>query len=484
VKINKDTEAEKIACSFKLAEDKIKYQMIMADEFWSSNRKAKSEKTYRGLVDKIKEPSLKLALKRITLYAQRERTAGFEKEAEEFVNKYPDDPAAEYLLWILAREMLGKNDNKGALACLEKALSIFPNGIYSAQIRFWTHKILPRVNRPDEVEQILTDLVIKNPDSYYMWNAVLNYKDKHKPEDLKVLFEKAVNAADARKALFYNAILFFHDGDFDSRDARIGNMRKFGVYEKYTELESVIRGLKVDSQHEDTLRGIEKYFAIGYAGGINRETALIPDNADSQRSKYIAFSHYGARYGSSFHALTGTLKLVNRRPLAENLALLPRGIIKNLYPDAFGDEVGRRSSEMDIDKKFVLSVMKAESSFNNRAVSPAGAVGLMQIMPSTGKGIARELNIADFDLTIPQTSIYFGVKYIAWLKKIFNNDFDDIVAGYNAGAGNVKKWKKSINTDDRDYYIENIPFDETRHYILRTRKNYYIYNFLQSGKGF
>ena len=188
--------------------------------------------------------------------------------------------------------------------------------------------------------------------------------------------------------------------------------------------------------------------------------------------------------GSYFYALIGTLKLVNQRPLSENVAFLPRDIIKNLYPDAYSGEIAKRCKEMDIDKNIILSIIKAESSFNRQAVSSAGAQGLMQIMPSTGRGIARELNIKDFDLQNPQTSILFGVKYIAWLKKIFNNDFDDIAAGYNAGANNVKKWKNIIITDDRDNYIENIPFDETRSYILRTRKYFYIYNLLSAAKGF
>ena len=202
------------------------------------------------------------------------------------------------------------------------------------------------------------------------------------------------------------------------------------------------------------------------------------------KSKYIAFSHYGIMSGSYFYALIGTLKLVNQRPLSENVAFLPRDIIKNLYPDAYSGEIAKRCKEMDIDKNIILSIIKAESSFNRQAVSSAGAQGLMQIMPSTGRGIARELNIKDFDLQNPQTSILFGVKYIAWLKKIFNNDYDDIAAGYNAGANNVNKWKNIIITDDRDNYIENIPFDETRSYILRTRKYFYIYNLLHAAKGF
>ncbi len=482
IRTGRDKEAEDLIGSCKDPADNAGYRMVMADELWSTNRRERAVKIYGDLTDKIKEPSLNAVLKRMALYNLRERIPGFEREIGTYLNKYPGDASAEYFSWILARELIGRGDFIGALGYLEKASASFPNGIYSGQIRYWLYRLYLQLNRPEDARRIAADLTVKNPDSYYMWNALMGMKDNYKIGDLYMSFEKAVDSHDARLALFYNALILVSDGDFKKRDMRLDKMKSFSRAEMYTDIDESIKDLEVDSKYDDILGGIEKYFAVGYTGGINRETALIPDIPDYQRSKYIAFSNYGSRYGSYFYALIGTLKLVNRRPMAENVALLPLDIIKKLYPDAFADEVEKRCKESGIEKNFVLSVIRAESSFNHQAVSPAGAVGLMQIMPSTGRGIAKELDIKDFDLADPLTSIFFGVRYVAWLKRIFDNDFDDIVAGYNAGAGNVKKWKKDISTEDRDFYIENIPFDETRYYILRTRKNYYIYNLLQPGR--
>ena len=131
-------------------------------------------------------------------------------------------------------------------------------------------------------------------------------------------------------------------------------------------------------------------------------------------------------------------------------------------------------------------MIKSESSFNHKAVSPAGATGLMQLMPETAKGVAKDLKISSYDLKNPLISITFGTRYLQWLKRIFpggyTKSFEKIVGGYNAGAGNVIKWRKKLRYNDIDYYIEFIPFKETKGYILRTKKYLIqyklIYNYL------
>jgi soluble lytic murein transglycosylase len=91
-------------------------------------------------------------------------------------------------------------------------------------------------------------------------------------------------------------------------------------------------------------------------------------------------------------------------------------------------------------------------------------------MPVTAKGIAKELRITEFDLNDPCTSIKFGAHYIAWLNRYYNGQIEYMVSGYNAGAGNVDKWKKRDTNKDIDLFSEFTPFNETRDYIFRTKK--------------
>ena len=140
------------------------------------------------------------------------------------------------------------------------------------------------------------------------------------------------------------------------------------------------------------------------------------------------------------------------------------------------------SKEFKVDTNAIYAVMKAESLFHPRAVSSAGAVGLMQIMPPTARGIARGLGVSDYDLKDPCTSIRFGAKYIAGLLTMFRGDFDLVVAGYNAGAGNVQKWRARMAGEDPDYFTEFIPFSETRYYVVRTRKFLVQYGIVNGGR--
>ncbi len=87
-----------------------------------------------------------------------------------------------------------------------------------------------------------------------------------------------------------------------------------------------------------------------------------------------------------------------------------------------------------------------------------------------------------YDLKDPCTSIRMGAHYLKWLKGYFNNDFEEMVAGYNAGAGNVNKWKKNRDYEDDDYFIALLPFDETRGYILRTRKFHMQYEIVYNDR--
>jgi soluble lytic murein transglycosylase len=91
-------------------------------------------------------------------------------------------------------------------------------------------------------------------------------------------------------------------------------------------------------------------------------------------------------------------------------------------------------------------------------------------MPLTARGIARETGITDYNLKDPCTSIKFGAHYIAWLDRYYKGQIELMVAGYNAGAGNVDTWLKRFKDKDIDYISEFTPYPETRDYIFRTKK--------------
>jgi soluble lytic murein transglycosylase len=145
------------------------------------------------------------------------------------------------------------------------------------------------------------------------------------------------------------------------------------------------------------------------------------------------------------------------------------------YPRAHWEIVTREAARADVDPLLVLAVMREESRFHAGAVSVAGAVGLMQLMPSTARGM--DPTVTPDGLTDPETSIRLGTTYLARRLRDFGGDVALALAAYNAGAGAARRFAQ-FRGADTDEFIERIPFSETRAYVQRVLESYGIYRWL------
>lgn len=151
---------------------------------------------------------------------------------------------------------------------------------------------------------------------------------------------------------------------------------------------------------------------------------------------------------------------------------------KVIYPLKYSDYVYKYSYEYNIDPYLVFSIIKAESNFDPNAVSHKGAKGLMQIMDETATWIAASKKNESFHTEdVYQPNI--NIKYGCWLINSLNNEFDDkinlVLASYNAGSGNVKKWIAKIDNNYIEDDISWIEFIETKNYVIKVNKYYEIY---------
>jgi soluble lytic murein transglycosylase len=147
----------------------------------------------------------------------------------------------------------------------------------------------------------------------------------------------------------------------------------------------------------------------------------------------------------------------------------------------FKDLILQISQNENFHPLLVLSVMRQESMFEGFADSGAGARGLMQIMPETGKEIASSISwpedfVAD-DLYRPEVSITLGTRYLARQRDLFNNSIYAALAAYNGGPGNTIIWKQ-LAGDDPDLLLEVIRADETRKYIMQIYEFFNIYRLI------
>lgn len=132
-----------------------------------------------------------------------------------------------------------------------------------------------------------------------------------------------------------------------------------------------------------------------------------------------------------------------------------------------------------IDRALLLAITKQESGFRTNATSGAGANGLMQIMPSTAKKVAREnkVNMSEIDMSKPEHNMFLGQQYIVDLLSHpnINNNIIKMLAAYNAGMGTLVDFEKMFETYDPLLYIESFPTYETRSYIKRVMSNMWLY---------
>lgn len=155
------------------------------------------------------------------------------------------------------------------------------------------------------------------------------------------------------------------------------------------------------------------------------------------------------------------------------------------YPKAYSESVDKYTKKFEVPQELVWGIMRAETNYRRDAISPVGALGLMQVMPVTGHKVAAILKEKDFKapmLLESETSVKIGSRYLKRLMDRFQNTIPLVAAGYNAGPHRVKNWLTSFGTLETDEFIEHIPFLETRNYVKRVVSNAYVYGQLYGKK--
>lgn len=154
-----------------------------------------------------------------------------------------------------------------------------------------------------------------------------------------------------------------------------------------------------------------------------------------------------------------------------------RAVWEYAYPNAYPAVVGDATSDSAVDSDLVWSIMKAESNYRPYVVSPAGAIGLMQLMPSTARYVAGRA-IDSRTLFEPPTNIELGAGYIKkTIWPMFPGDYVSVIASYNAGERAAQRWlnnKRALHDMDVEMYVEEIPYKETCKYVKRVLENYWV----------
>jgi soluble lytic murein transglycosylase len=207
---------------------------------------------------------------------------------------------------------------------------------------------------------------------------------------------------------------------------------------------------------------------------IAQEIAADPDSSSWSA---LAEAQIYASYGETFRAMRA-LKRALPYAATASIKSIPLSYWRVLFPEAWWDTIKAESAKNNLDPYLVASLIRQESEFNPSAISRANAYGLMQLLPSSGKALAREEGISHFEtfqLLDPVTNIRLGTRYLRKTLDRFGGVKEYALAAYNAGDDRVFDWQAAGPYQGIDEFVESIPFTETREYVEAILRNEEMY---------
>jgi soluble lytic murein transglycosylase len=216
-------------------------------------------------------------------------------------------------------------------------------------------------------------------------------------------------------------------------------------------------------------------YRVGVSEWATWELQSLAERWQADPPRLYGLARFAADRGDTTLAmrLADTARKVTGGPISAQPRLLQRLI----YPLPYADVILANARSRNVDPLLFAGLIRQESSFNPNAHSSANALGLAQVVPSTGQGIAAAIGrpIDDADLYKPMVAIDFGTYYLSRQLGSYQGRIYPALAAYNAGGGTVNGWLQSLDTNDPDLFVQLIPFSETSHYVQVVYENYLHY---------
>ncbi|MEQ1765433.1 MAG: transglycosylase SLT domain-containing protein [Pyrinomonadaceae bacterium] len=227
--------------------------------------------------------------------------------------------------------------------------------------------------------------------------------------------------------------------------------------------------------------------AISVADGLLTGKSFSGSMSTADEIRYLrAFAQSRVSGGDPFASITPSAAsyfsglAADRAAKGSNVKLIASVTPKYYsdYPVMFQADLLREAKKRKVDPRFMLAIMKQESSFRANAKSPAGARGLLQFVYDTAikfKDDAGYKNLQPDDLYNPSINIALGAEYIRFLKDEFGGLYEGIAASYNAGEDNALRWLNRSKPKDPGIFTAEVGFAETKNYVYKVMTNYRIY---------
>lgn len=451
------------------AADRIPLQMSLAAAYYRLHRYDDMEKIF----DKV--PDLTPDLTAQKLYYRLEDDRPDEGKVLQDLSRIrqlaPGGSWMESALLSTANMYLLKRDLPNAVQYYTELAQRFPKGKYGSSGHWKSAWLTYREKKYDDALRLFNEQISQYPDTAeapaaWYWRARLK-------EDRKD-FDGA--ASDYRYIVSHYRLMYYalrararlialgHGSDVPA-DVTIGPKRAY-----------VVADIPADDLRAQKALLLENAALFDYA---IRELQVADATQPWALAEMVRMYQDAGRYDRGLQLLKRTFTGY----YSWDLARLPRFFWEGLFPRPYWTDLSRYSTENGLDPLLVASLVRQESEFNPSAVSSAAAVGLMQLLPGTGRKTAKDLKLRHFNasqLYDPAVNLQLGTYYFRRMLDKYDGHVEYALAAYNAGADRVDDWRSAGEYRDMDEFVESIPFTETREYVQAIIRNAAVYKLLYS----
>ncbi len=358
------------------------------------------------------------------------------REAQE---RFPNGPRASYVHWKAAWLTLRQGRNADAEKAFEEQIALYSSGPETPAALYWRARLAEEDNQPLLARAFYEKLSDRYRNFYYA--ELGRQRLKHLP----------ASTVDATT--------------------------KYALLDRVPPLDS--SGKVADSEPPSDELRVQKAELLGNGGLVDfavreLQAAAAADGGSwgpaETAQLYDETGHYDQAIEIMKHSAPNYFAL--------DIPDLPRKYWEALFPRAYWSDLKRSSAANGLDPYLVASLIRQESEFNPNAVSRANAVGLMQLLPKTGKAVARQVKMKRYtasQLYTPAVNLQLGTRYFRGMVDKFGGSFEYALAAYNAGSDRVEDWLSQGKYRDPQEFVESIPFTETREYVQAILRNASVY---------
>jgi len=399
----------------------------------------------------------------------------FYRSVDELRRTVPTSPWLELALLSAANLHLVHYEYDQALDAYREMQQRFPNGTRASYAHWKAAWLTLRQGRNDEAKKQFEEQIAlypsgaETPAALY-WRARLAEED-NQPAMARAFYEKLSQ----RYLNYYYAELGRQR--LKKLPADSASTERFPLLDRVPSVEGSGKVTLSDPPSDDL--HLQKAELLGNGGLVDLAARELQAAASADSGNWVT-AETAQLYIDTGHydRAIEVMKRSTPNYFALDIPDLPRPYWEALFPKPYWSDLKRHATANGLDPYLVASLIRQESEFNPAAVSRANAVGLMQLLPRTGKLVAREVKLKRYSpnqLYTPEVNMQLGTRYFKGMVDKFGGSFEYALAAYNAGSDRVEEWLGQGKYRDPQEFVESIPFTETREYVQAILRNANVY---------